>query len=72
MAACGKRLKDAAKNFDRNQKYSIKESVKILQKSASKKFDETVELAINLGINAKKSVKWSEAQPFSRMESAKS
>jgi large subunit ribosomal protein L1 len=55
MAACGKRLADAAKNFDRNVKYTVQEAVTILQKSASKKFDETVELAVNLGINAKKS-----------------
>lgn len=55
MAAYGKRLRDALTNFDRSTKYSVKESVLILQKSASKKFDETVELAVNLGINAKKS-----------------
>ncbi|HQI03678.1 MAG TPA: 50S ribosomal protein L1 [bacterium] len=55
MANYGKRMKDAMNNFDRNVKYSIKESVAILQKSASKKFDETVEVAVNLGINAKKS-----------------
>jgi large subunit ribosomal protein L1 len=55
MANYGKRMKDAMNNFDRNAKYSIKESVAILQKSASKKFDETVEVAVNLGINAKKS-----------------
>lgn len=55
MANYGKRMKDAMKNFDNDVKYSIKESVAILQKSASKKFDETVEVAVNLGINAKKS-----------------
>ncbi|MGI6393952.1 MAG: 50S ribosomal protein L1 [bacterium] len=54
MAKYGKRMKDAMNNFDNNTKYSIKESVAILQKSASKKFDETVEVAVNLGINAKK------------------
>jgi large subunit ribosomal protein L1 len=55
MTKYGKRMKDAMNNFDSNVKYSIKESVTILQKSASKKFDETVEVAVNLGINAKKS-----------------
>lgn len=55
MTTYGKRLRDAVNNFDNDAKYSVKESVVILQKSASKKFDETVELAINLGINAKKS-----------------
>lgn len=55
MATYGKRLRDAISNFDPNAKYTIKESIVILQKSASKKFDETVDIAINLGINAKKS-----------------
>jgi large subunit ribosomal protein L1 len=55
MAQYGKRMKDAMNNFDSLAKYSVKESVAILQKSASKKFDETVEVAVNLGINAKKS-----------------
>jgi large subunit ribosomal protein L1 len=55
MTKYGKRMKDAMNNFDSNVKYSIRESVTILQKSASKKFDETVEVAVNLGINAKKS-----------------
>lgn len=55
MAKYGKRMKDAMNNFDSLAKYSVKESVAILQKSASKKFDETVEVAVNLGINAKKS-----------------
>ena len=55
MTKYGKRMKDAMNNFDSDVKYSIKESVTILQKSASKKFDETVEVAVNLGINAKKS-----------------
>ncbi len=55
MATYGKRLKDAVKDIDKMKKYTVEESVEILQKAGSKKFDETVELAFNLGINPRKS-----------------
>jgi len=55
MATYGKRLKDAYKELDSEIKYDIKKAVEILEKAKSKKFDETVELAFNLGINPKKS-----------------
>lgn len=55
MATYGKRLKDAVKDIDKMKKYTVTESVEILQKAGSKKFDETIELAFNLGINPRKS-----------------
>ncbi len=55
MATYGKRLKDAYKEIDKDIKYDIKTAVKLLEKAKSQKFDETVELAFNLGINPKKS-----------------
>ena len=55
MATYGKRLKDVVKDIDKTKKYTVAESVEILQKAGSKKFDETVELAFNLGINPRKS-----------------
>ncbi len=55
MATYGKRLKDAYKDLDKDVKFDIKKAVEILEKAKSKKFDETVELAFNLGVNPKKS-----------------
>ncbi len=51
----GKRIQDAAKLYDSAKKYSFAEAVAVMQKGASKKFDESVDLAINLGIDPKKS-----------------
>jgi len=55
MATYGKRLKDVVKDIDIAKKYTVQESVELLQKAGSKKFDETVDLAFNLGVNPKKS-----------------
>ena len=44
----GKRLVNAYKTLDKNQEYSLKEAVKIVKKNAKAKFDETIDLAINL------------------------
>lgn len=49
----GKRLVNAYKNLDRNQTYSLKEAVKIVKENATAKFDETIDLAINLGVDPK-------------------
>lgn len=40
---------------DRDARYSLEEAVKLLKQAGSIKFDETVELAIRLGIDAKQS-----------------
>ncbi|MBI1954176.1 MAG: 50S ribosomal protein L1 [Proteobacteria bacterium] len=55
MAFIGKRLKKAYTVVDRNKIYPLSEAVKIIQDNAQTKFDETVELAINLNVDAKKS-----------------
>ncbi len=47
----GKRYKAAIANIDRDKDYSIKEAVSVVKKNASAKFDETVELAVNLGVD---------------------
>jgi large subunit ribosomal protein L1 len=47
----GKRLDDAYKNIDRTKFYPVEEAVKIVKAAARTKFDETVELALNLGID---------------------
>lgn len=53
--SAGKRLQNAAKSLDRNTFYPIEEALALVKQTASAKFDESVDVAINLGINAKKS-----------------
>jgi large subunit ribosomal protein L1 len=49
--AIGKRLKNAVSEIDREKFYSVDEAVKIVKGNAKAKFDETVEIALNLGID---------------------
>jgi large subunit ribosomal protein L1 len=53
MSNYGKRLKKAYEKIDRNDRYPIAEAVKIIKDAATTKFDETVEVAINLGVDPK-------------------
>jgi len=55
MAGHGKRLRNAYDKIDRARFYALPEAVKILKESAVKKFDETVEVAMNLGIDTRHS-----------------
>lgn len=51
----GKRLKKVYGTFDRTRVYGLEEAVKILkQNAASTKFDETVDVAINLNVDSRK------------------
>jgi large subunit ribosomal protein L1 len=49
----GKRITAAAKGLDRNKFYSVEDAVKAIKERAKAKFDETIELAFNLGIDPK-------------------
>lgn len=49
--AIGKRLKAGYANIDRNKFYSLDEAVALIKGAAKAKFDETVELALNLGVD---------------------
>ena len=49
----GKRIINAYKNLDKNQAYALKEAVRIVKENATAKFDETIDLAINLGVDPK-------------------
>lgn len=51
MAKIGKRLKSAYEGVDSNKFYSLDEAVKILKSGAKAKFDETIEVAMNLGVD---------------------
>jgi large subunit ribosomal protein L1 len=49
--AIGKRLSAARETIDRDQLYTVDEAVKHVKANAKAKFDETIELAINLGVD---------------------
>jgi large subunit ribosomal protein L1 len=51
MAHEGKRIRAAREGLDATKLYSIDEAVKLLKERAKAKFDETVELAMNLGVD---------------------
>lgn len=51
MAGKGKRLKAAYEGIDRSKAYELGEAVKLVKANAKAKFDETVELSLNLGID---------------------
>jgi large subunit ribosomal protein L1 len=50
----GKRYSDAARRFDRQQLHGPGEAVDVLKGLATAKFDETVELAMRLGVDPRK------------------
>src|SRR5436189_3451027 len=49
--AIGKRLTKAYDGVDREKAYSVTEAVKIVKERAQAKFDETIEIAMNLGVD---------------------
>src|SRR5580658_3042616 len=49
----GKRVLKARETVERTKLYKLDEALKLVKSSASAKFDETVELAINLGVDPK-------------------
>ncbi|MEE9359494.1 MAG: 50S ribosomal protein L1, partial [Hyphomicrobium sp.] len=51
--AGGKRLAAARQGVSRNKYYTIVDAVKLLKGRATAKFDETVEVAMNLGVDPK-------------------
>lgn len=55
MATLPKRQKAFAGLVDHDKNYAVAEALEIIKKTATAKFDESVDVAINLGIDAKKS-----------------
>lgn len=51
--ALGKRLEDARKTFDRDTIYDLEEAVRLVKASAKAKFDETIDIAVRLGVDPK-------------------
>lgn len=51
MAQLGKRTRSAREGIDRSKLYALDDAVKLIKERATAKFDETVELAMNLGVD---------------------
>src|SRR5450631_74984 len=51
--AGGKRLAAARNGINRDQSYSVEDAVKLVKERAKAKFDETIEVAMNLGVDPK-------------------
>ncbi len=55
MTTKGKRVRAAAEKVDRNNYYPVNEAISLVKKLTSVKFDESLDVAVNLGVNARKS-----------------
>ena len=55
MANLSKRVKQINALVDRSKSYEMKQALELVKKTATAKFDESVDLAVNLGIDSKKS-----------------
>ena len=51
MAKQGKRMENAAQTVDRMKQYALNEAVLLVKGNAAAKFDETIEIAVNLGVD---------------------
>lgn len=55
MAHISKRTKAITAKVDRNKAYSLAEALTLIKQTATAKFDESIDVAVNLGIDARKS-----------------
>jgi large subunit ribosomal protein L1 len=53
MAQPGKKYRAVLAKIDRNRRYKLDEALKIVKDVATRKFDETVDAAVNLGVDPK-------------------
>ncbi len=54
MAQISKRMKKASEGLDKIEKCSLAEAIKVVKTRATAKFDETIEIAMNLNIDTRK------------------
>jgi ribosomal protein L1 len=52
--AIGKRLNKAREGVDREKLYPLADAIKMVKERAKAKFDETIEVAINLGVDPRR------------------
>jgi large subunit ribosomal protein L1 len=50
----GKRYSEALKQVDRFREYPLQEAIELLKKNSTAKFDESVEISVNLGVDPKR------------------
>jgi len=55
MAKLSKRMKAVTEKIDRNKLYSVTEALSLVKDCATAKFDESIDVAVQLGIDPKKS-----------------
>ena len=55
MAHISKRYKALIAKIDRNKLYAMSEALSLVKETATSKFDESIDIAINLGVDARKS-----------------
>ena len=55
MAKLSKRFQGLRSSIDSNVHYSIDEAIELVKKTATAKFDESVDVALNLGVDSRKS-----------------
>lgn len=55
MAKLSKRLRDLRAKFDKNKVYTLDEALSLVKETATAKFDESIDIAIQLGIDPRKS-----------------
>ena len=55
MAKTSKRMTMNRESIDSNRYYPIEEAISLLKKASNAKFNETIDISVNLGIDAKKS-----------------
>jgi large subunit ribosomal protein L1 len=51
MVKISKRFNSIRENIDKDKSYELNEGVKLIKGNASAKFDETIEIAVNLGVD---------------------
>ena len=51
MAWIGKRYRKGAEKIDRDAEYQLADAVKIVKENANAKFDETIDIAVSLGVD---------------------
>jgi len=55
MANLSKRMQNMREQIDRNKQYDVIEALELLKKNSTVKFDESIDVSINLGVDARKS-----------------